>query len=185
MARNCSFASRLTACNFNFFAAHRRSLLQQAAAEDSTRSAVHESSDAVRSRKAQCEAPPDNRETGGTYHSRGRSCAGEKIEHQNLYKRHSHHPPPRRPPPTRQQAILLLGGIVRVSLLAVVAAAAACCSYCDNEHPPPSNEARAIRRGARRALSAQLAGRVVRVSIGRVDGAYCMSKYPTCFDESS
>ena len=174
-------------------AAHRRPpLLLSAASRSIIRrhlarmSAVHvESSDTMRSRRAQCEAPPDNRETGGTYHSRGRSCAGEKIEHQNLYKRHSHHPPPRRPPPTRQQAILLLGGIVRVSLLAVVAAAAACCSYCDNEHPPPSNEARAIRRGARRALSAQLAGRVVRVSIGRVDGAYCMSKYPTCFDESS
>ena len=52
--------------------------------------------------------------------------------------------------------------LVRVCRLAVVAAAAACCSYCDNENPPPPNEARAIRREGRRAISAQLAGRVIR-----------------------
>ena len=41
----------------------------------------------MRSRKAQCQAPPDNSETGDTYHIReSRSCAGEKIEHQNGYK---------------------------------------------------------------------------------------------------
>ena len=45
----------------------------------------------MRSRKTQCQAPPDNSETGDTYeyHSRERSCAGEKLEHQNVYKRHS------------------------------------------------------------------------------------------------
>ena len=50
--------------SFEIYAAHRRSLLQQAAAEDAARTAVHESSDTVRSRKAPCQAPPDNRETG-------------------------------------------------------------------------------------------------------------------------
>ena len=74
--------------------------------------------------------------------------------------------------------------LVRVCRLAVVAAAAACCSYGGNENPPPPNEARAIRREGRRAkpdgaigrgvkfISAQLAGRVVHVSFGRMDGAY-------------
>ena len=42
-------------------------MLQQAAAEDAVRAAVLESSDTVRSRKAQCHAPPDNPETGDTY----------------------------------------------------------------------------------------------------------------------
>ena len=76
--------------------AHRRSLLSAARSSSSRRhlarsSTVHvESSDTMRSRKAQCQAPPDNPETGDTYHSReSRSCAGEKIEHQNEYKRHS------------------------------------------------------------------------------------------------
>ena len=71
--------------------AHRRSVLQEAAAEDASRSAVHvESSDTMRSRNAQCQAPPDNPETGDAYHSReSRSYAGQKIEHQNEYKRHS------------------------------------------------------------------------------------------------
>ena len=61
--------------------------------------------------------------------------------------------------------------LVRVCRLAVVAPAAACCSCCDNENPPPPNEARAIGSEGRRAISAQLAGRVVHVSVGRVDGA--------------
>ena len=72
--------------------AHGRSLLQEAAAaEDASRAAVHvESSDTMHSQKAQCLAPPDNPETGDAYHSRGRSCACEKIKHQkNVYKRHS------------------------------------------------------------------------------------------------
>ena len=49
--------------------AHRGSLLKEAgAAEDASRAAVHvESSDTMRSRKAQCQAPPDNPETGDTY----------------------------------------------------------------------------------------------------------------------
>ena len=74
--------------------AHRRSLLSAARSSSSRRhlarsSTVHvESCDTMRSRKAQCQAPPDNPETGDTYHSReSRRCAGEKIEHQNGYKR--------------------------------------------------------------------------------------------------
>ena len=50
----------------------------------------------MRSRKAQCQAPPGNAETGETYeyHSRERrSCAGQKmvpgIEHQNIHRRRS------------------------------------------------------------------------------------------------
>ena len=50
--------------------------------------------------------------------------------------------------------------LVRVRQLAV-AAAAACCSFSDYENPPPQNAARVIRREGRRAVSAQLAGRVV------------------------
>ena len=44
------------------------------------------------SRKAQCQVPPDNPETGDTYeyHSRERrSRAGKKIEHQNVHRRRS------------------------------------------------------------------------------------------------
>ena len=51
----------------------------------------------MRSQKAQCQAPPDNPETGDTYeyHSRERrSCAGQQnsarsIEHQRVHRRHS------------------------------------------------------------------------------------------------
>ena len=54
--------------NFEIYAAHRRSLLQQApTAEDASRAAEHvESSDTMRSSKAQRQAPPDNPETGDT-----------------------------------------------------------------------------------------------------------------------
>ena len=86
-------------CNFESYAAHRTPPLSAVAARSSsirrhlTRiSTVHvEPYDTMRSCKAQCKAPPDNHETGGTYHSReSRSCAGEKIEHQNRFKkRHS------------------------------------------------------------------------------------------------
>ena len=80
--------------------AHRRSLLSAARSSSSRRyfarsSTVHvESSDTMRLRKAQCRAPPDSPETGNKYmyHSREsrRSCAGEKMEHQNEYNtRHS------------------------------------------------------------------------------------------------
>ena len=81
--------------------AHRRSLLSAARSSSSRRhlarsSRLHvEYSDAMRSRKAQCQAPPDSPETGiyiyiiyQVYEST-RSCAGEKIEHQNEYKRNS------------------------------------------------------------------------------------------------
>ena len=79
--------------------------------------------------------------------------------------------------------------LVRVCRLAVVAAAAACCSYCDKENPPPPNEARAIRREGRRAISAQLAGRVVRTCQSCIfwprGWGLSMSNYPTCSNESS
>ena len=79
---------------------------------------THESYDTVRSPKAQCEAAPDNPETGHTYItvSRGRNCAGNfgeeaasaKIEHQTgelLYVQAATPPPPLPPPwSTRQQA---------------------------------------------------------------------------------
>ena len=75
--------------------AHRGSLLKEAEAadsEDAPRAAVHvESSDTMRSRKAQCQAPLDNPEPEihtrcHSSRSRERSCAGQKIEHQNVYK---------------------------------------------------------------------------------------------------
>ena len=51
-----------------------------------------EFSDDLRSRKAQCQPPPDNPETGDTSHSgESRSCDGEEIENQNEYKRVSMH----------------------------------------------------------------------------------------------
>ena len=126
-----------------------------------TQQAVDESSGAVRSRKAQCQALPDNPETGDTYHtssSRERSCAvarKEKIEHQkNVSKRHSHHHPPH---DSKQHNYWV--ELVRVCRLAVVAAAAACCSYCDKENPPPPND-----------NYAQLAGRVVRTLVLVIGG---------------
>ena len=166
----------LIACSFETYAAHRRS-------EDAARAAVHECSGTVYSRKAQCQAPPDNPETGDTYHSTERSCAGEKIEHQNVYKRNSQHPPPRRLPPTRQQHNYWVEP-ARVSLLGVVAAAAACCSYSHSENPPSLNEARDIRREGRRAISAKLAGTGWCMYLL----AACMApmrKHPTCSNGSS
>ena len=84
------------ACNFEGYAAHRTPPISAARSSSSRRhlarsSTVHvESSDTMHSRKAQCLAPPHNPETGDAYHSRGRSCACEKIKHQkNVYKRHS------------------------------------------------------------------------------------------------
>ena len=60
---NSFFCFTLIACIFELCAAHRRSLLlQQAAAQDAARTAVHESSGAVCSRKAQCQALPENPE---------------------------------------------------------------------------------------------------------------------------
>ena len=188
---NSLFCFTLIACSFEICAAHRRSLLLQQAAAQDARTAVHESSGAVRSRKAQCQALPDNPETGDTYHtssSRERSCAvarKEKIEHQkNVSKRHSHHHPPH---DSKQHYYCV--ELVRVCRLAVVAAAAACCSYCDKENPPPPNEARAIRGEGRRAISAQLEGRVVRTCQSCIfwprGWGLSMSNYPTCSNESS
>ena len=77
-----------TAHRLSLLSATRSSSIRKHLARSST---VHvESSDTMRSRKAPCQAPPDNPETGDTYHSReSRSCAGEKIEHQNIYKPYS------------------------------------------------------------------------------------------------
>ena len=114
---------RSIACNFEIYAAHRRLLLQAAAAEDASRAGEHvESSDTMRSRKAQCQAPPHKPETGDTYRSRERSCAGEKIEHQNVYKLHSssHHPPPRRHHPHDSKQHHYWVELVRVCRLDVV-----------------------------------------------------------------
>ena len=104
----------------------------------------------------------------------------KKIEHRNINKHSSsgtatitrHHYDYHHPHSKEHNYCVEL---VRVCRLAVVAAAAASCSsYSGNENPPPPNEARAIRREGRRAVSAQRAGRVVRtcVSIGRVGGAF-------------
>ena len=118
----------------------------------------------------------------------GRSFAGEKMEHQHVYKLHSHQPPSRHhhvyhPPHDSKPNYWV--ELVPVCRLAVVAAAAACCSCCDNENPPLPNEARANRREGRRAISAQPAGRqggiyAQHASFGRTS----MSKYPTCSNES-
>ena len=74
-----------TAHCLSLLSATRSSSIRRHLARSST---VHvESYDTMRSRKAQYQATPDNPETGDTYHSReSRSCAGEKIEHQNGYK---------------------------------------------------------------------------------------------------
>ena len=77
--------------------AHRLALLSATRSSSIGRylarsNAVHvESSDTMRSRKAQCQAPPDNPETGDTYHSgESRSCAVEKIRApKRIQKRHS------------------------------------------------------------------------------------------------
>ena len=92
----------------------------------------------------------------------------------HVSKRHGNHHPPH---VSKQHNYW--EGLVRVCRLAVVAAAAACCSYCDKENPPPPNEARAIRREGRRAISAQLAGTVGRtcqscIFSGRVDEAFLL-----------
>ena len=49
---NSLFCLTLIACYFEICAAHRRSLMQQVAAQDARRTVVHDSSDAVRSGKA-------------------------------------------------------------------------------------------------------------------------------------
>ena len=110
-------------CNFEACAAHCRSLLHPAAG--AAPAAVHEGSDTVRSRRAQCEAAPDNPTTRDTYHSRGRSCAddfslttaSEDIEHQTAPKRIQATQPPLPPWSTRQQAAQHLRGISTTMLL--------------------------------------------------------------------
>ena len=144
-----------------FCAAHRRSLLQQEQAKDPARASVHEKSDTVRSRKSKCQSPPDNPETGDTYHKRWKKLRWPENR-----------PPTRiqvaQSPPSRQHHDYFPHDnkqhnywveLVRVCRLAVVVAAAACCSNCDSENSHPPNEARAIRCEGRRAISANPAGR--------------------------
>ena len=110
MAQNRYFVHPI-ACSFDMYAAHRHSLLQDAtAAEDASRAAVHhESSNTMHSRKAQCQAPSDKPETEDTYHSRERSCAGEKMQHQNVYKRHSSSAPPTTTTSTTTASKIIIG----------------------------------------------------------------------------
>ena len=93
-----------------------------------------------------------------THHGRGRSCTGEKTEHLNVYKRHSHHPAPRRLSPTRQQASYTNWvELVRVCRLAVVSAAAVCrsvpqcaaecCSYCVTTRTRPRQTRHGVSEG--------------------------------------
>ena len=83
------------ACNFYVMphTAHRGLLLSAARIGSISRhlarsNTVHvESSHHLRSRKAQCQPPSGNPETGDTSHSgERRSCDGEEIENQNEYK---------------------------------------------------------------------------------------------------
>ena len=126
IGQNSLFCFTLIACNFEICAAHRRSLLllQQAAAQDAARTAVHESSGAVRSRKAQWQALPGNPETGDTYHTSSSreeaAICGEKIENRAKKRIQAAQPPP---PATRQQATPLLGGTCTSML-------ASCCCCC-------------------------------------------------------
>ena len=121
--------------------------------------------------------------------SREGSCSGEKVEKEHLTdvsKRHSHHQPPH---DSKQRNYLVEP--VRVCRLAFVAAAARCCSHRDNENPHPPNEARAIGREECRAISAQLAGRVVRTCWSSCifwpprGWGFGMSEYPTCSKQSN
>ena len=117
----------LIACTFELYAAHRRSLLQEAAAEDASRAAVHvESSDTVRSRKAQCQAPPDNPETGDTITVEEEAALARK----NSTKTYTsgtdttHHDDDYHPHDSKQRNYWV--ELVRVCRLAVAAAAAFC-----------------------------------------------------------
>ena len=114
----------------------------------------------MRSRKAQCQAPPDNPETG------------ERVSQWRKKLRWRENIAPKRLQAAQQQCTThhyddydskqhnYWVELVRVCRLDIVVAAAACCSFRDNENPPPPNAARAIIREWRRAISAQLpAGR--------------------------
>ena len=77
-----------------------------AASRSSRRRRASISKRVVRSRNTQCQAQPNNPATEDTHHSRGRSCAAEKIENRapkRIQERHSRHLLPRRLPPTRQE----------------------------------------------------------------------------------
>ena len=139
---------------------------------------VHvESFDTMRSRKARCQAPPDNPETGDTNHTRGRSCAAENIRGPDMYTSGTattHHDDGQHSPScTRQQATNLLGGTC-------TSMSVSCCCCCRSvrrilwqREPAPHqprhgpSEGRGVPQsrmetGIRvKSISAQLAGMVV------------------------
>ena len=128
----------------------------------------------MRSRKAQCQALPDNPETGDTYHKERKKPRWRENRKQSTKTYTSTAAAAAQPPPPANTTTTHTYDskehnywveLVRVCRLAVVAAAAACCSFRVYENPPPPNETRAIRREGRRAVSAQLAGRLVSTCI--------------------
>ena len=189
------FCFSLIVCNFEIYAACCRNR----AAEDTPRAHQHTSllipcaHGKLNAKHYRTTPKPETHIT-----RRGRSCAGKKIENRAPKRiqaqqmsssgtatttRHHDY----RPHTYDSKEHNYWVELVRVCRLAVVAAAAACCSFRDYKNPPPPSEARAIRREGRRAVSAQLAGRVVRtpaLSFGRGWGL-SVSKYPTCSNESS
>ena len=134
-----------------------------------------------------------------THITRRRSCAGEKLKNRapkriqaqrlsssgaaTTTRHHRDYHPYVRQSKEHNYWVEL----VRVCRLAVVAAAGACYSFRDFENPPPPNETRAIRREGRRAVPAQLAqgGTYLLHYLLAVGGAFSVSKYPTCSNESS
>ena len=90
------------------------------------RAQQYESSGAVRSRKAQCQALPHSPETGDTHDSSSSreeaALCGEKIDNRAAPKKRiqAAQPPP---PATRQQATQLLGGTC-------TSMSASCCCCC-------------------------------------------------------
>ena len=178
------FCCTLIACNFEICAARCCNKKQQKTlrARSSTRAfryrALAQSSMSSNPRQ------PRNRRHISTVEEEAAPARTYKIVHQNVYKHSSNsstatttrHHHDYHPPGSKEHNCLVEG--VRVCRPPVVAAAAACCSYRDNEHPPPPNGARAIGREGRRAVSAQLAGRVVRTCtkyylLGALVGAFC------------
>ena len=126
----------------------------------------------MRSRKAQCEAAPDNSEAGNITAVEEESCADEKIEDQNAYKRCSHHPSATTT--TTNHHAWYQGSKQHIFDGTCASMSVSCCCCCRsvllllyNDNPPPPNEVRAIEgRGvAQFPPSWQLAGRVVHVCV--------------------
>ena len=85
------------ACNFENYAAHRTPPLSSGCSKKQHKQKPPRAQQRTSSLLIPCahgklnvKPPPDNPETGDTYHSReSRSCTGEKLQHLNEYKRHS------------------------------------------------------------------------------------------------